>query len=361
MIGPVKSSEPANVGAIALLVVVVAAAQEQERAGDLCCVPLLSMLQGPAVLRVRPVGADDLLVEPDVLVDAVHGRGALDVVEDRLAVGDGLALGPRTEAETQRVHVGVGTDARVAEQVPGAAHGRALFQDGVALGRAAVLQVPGRAHAGDAGAHDDDVKVLSHESHAINTRVECVNELSKFSTPCKVAAVTTVARPAPSRGRRSARPSGDDREQAILATAERLLEERSFADISVDDLAKGAGHLAADVLLLFPVQGGGAADAAGAGDQRAPTPSSTARCSGLPADPRRVWRNGIKAFFTAFGSHRAVARAAIEALATSPELRAVWSSFMQKWIDQTAAMIERRTGARRRTGDHARRRTSRRR
>ncbi|MFY9767921.1 MAG: helix-turn-helix domain-containing protein, partial [Mycobacterium sp.] len=44
-----------------------------------------------------------------------------------------------------------------------------------------------------------------------------------------------------SRGRRSARPSGDDREQAILATAERLLEERSFAEISVDDLAKGAG------------------------------------------------------------------------------------------------------------------------
>ena len=43
------------------------------------------------------------------------------------------------------------------------------------------------------------------------------------------------------RGRRSARPSGDEREQAILATAERLLQERSLADISVDDLAKGAG------------------------------------------------------------------------------------------------------------------------
>jgi TetR/AcrR family transcriptional regulator, ethionamide resistance regulator len=37
------------------------------------------------------------------------------------------------------------------------------------------------------------------------------------------------------------RPSGDEREQAILATAERLLENRPFAAISVDDLAKGAG------------------------------------------------------------------------------------------------------------------------
>jgi hypothetical protein len=67
----------------------------------------------------------------------------------------------------------------------------------------------------------------------------------------------------------------------------------------------------------------------------------------LPADPRRVWRNGIKAFFTAFSTHRAVARTAAEALATSSELRTVWSGFMQKWIDQTAAMIvaERERGA----------------
>jgi AcrR family transcriptional regulator len=45
----------------------------------------------------------------------------------------------------------------------------------------------------------------------------------------------------PSRGRRSSRPSGDDRESAILLTAERLLAERPLTDISVDDLAKGAG------------------------------------------------------------------------------------------------------------------------
>src|SRR4051812_4897624 len=46
--------------------------------------------------------------------------------------------------------------------------------------------------------------------------------------------------PAP-RGRRAARPSGDDRELAILTTAERLLAERPLATISVDDLARGAG------------------------------------------------------------------------------------------------------------------------
>lgn len=142
------------------------------------------------------------------------------------------------------------------------------------------------------------------------------------------------------------RPSGDDREQAILATAERLLAERPFADISVDDLAKGAGlsrptfyfyfksKEAVVLSLLEPVIARADAEFDGAVQR-------------LPADPRRVWRNGIKAFFTAFSSHRALARAATEALATSSELRVVWLGFMQKWIDQTAAMIvaERERGA----------------
>jgi len=125
-----------------------------------------------------------------------------------------------------------------------------------------------------------------------------------------------------------------------------LLEERSFADISVDDLAKGAGlsrptfyfyfksKEAVLLSLLEPMIIRADAEFDGAVQR-------------LPADPRRVWRNGIKAFFNGFGSHRAVVRAGSEALATSSEVRAVWTSFMQKWIDQTAAMItaERARGA----------------
>ena len=158
--------------------------------------------------------------------------------------------------------------------------------------------------------------------------------------------MTTASSTRAPRGRRSTRPSGDDREQAILATAERLLEERAFADISVDDLAKGAGlsrptfyfyfksKEAVLLSLLEPMIASADAEFDGALQR-------------LPTDPRRVWRNGINAFFSAFGSHRAVARAGTEALATSSEIRTVWSGFMQKWIDQTAAMIiaERARGA----------------
>ncbi|ETZ45487.1 hypothetical protein L838_3944 [Mycobacterium avium MAV_120709_2344] len=39
--------------------------------------------------------------------------------------------------------------------------------------------MPGGTHAGDSGAHDEDVKVFSHENHAINT-------VSKRSTPCRI-------------------------------------------------------------------------------------------------------------------------------------------------------------------------------
>jgi TetR/AcrR family transcriptional regulator, ethionamide resistance regulator len=134
------------------------------------------------------------------------------------------------------------------------------------------------------------------------------------------------------------RPSGDDREQAILATAERLLEERSFAEISVDDLAKGAGLSRPTFYFYFkskeavlqsliePVIASVDSEIDGAMQR-------------LPADPRVGWRDGIDAFFTAFASRPALSRAAREALATSTELRAVWTGFMQKWIDQTAALI----------------------
>ncbi len=148
------------------------------------------------------------------------------------------------------------------------------------------------------------------------------------------------------RGRRAVRPSGDDREHAILATAERLLHERPFAEISVDDLARGAGisrptfyfyfksKEAVLLSLLEPLIARADSEFEGAVQR-------------LPADPARVWRSGIEAFFTTFGSHEAVARAGAEALVTSAEVRAVWSGFMQRWIDQTAVIIsaERARGA----------------
>jgi AcrR family transcriptional regulator len=149
-----------------------------------------------------------------------------------------------------------------------------------------------------------------------------------------------------SRGRRSTRPTGDDRESAILATAERLLAQRSLTEISVDDLAKGAGISRPTFYFYFPSKDAVLLSLLEPMIARADSEFDGA-VQRLPADPRRVWRSGINAFFTAFDSHRAIARAGTEALATSPEFRATWRDYMHKWIQQTTALItaERDRGA----------------
>jgi AcrR family transcriptional regulator len=148
--------------------------------------------------------------------------------------------------------------------------------------------------------------------------------------------VTAASQTRASRGRRTTRPSGDDREQAILATAERLLDERGFAGISVDDLARGAGISRPTFYFYFPSKEAvlltlwerviRAADTA---LEALPTETS---------DGREVWRPGIKVFFDTFGAHRGVTVAASSS--DNAEIREVFSAFMQKWIDFTAATIE---------------------
>lgn len=150
----------------------------------------------------------------------------------------------------------------------------------------------------------------------------------------------TASQARSARGRRSTRPSGDDREQAILSTLESLLEQRALADISVDDLAKGAGISRPTFYFYFPSkdavllalvelvinEADGNADAAMGGMDAA-------------VDPAGVWK-AINALFETFGSHRTVTLAGAAARPTNPEVRALWSRFMQKWIDHTTESIE---------------------
>jgi AcrR family transcriptional regulator len=184
---------------------------------------------------------------------------------------------------------------------------------------------------------------------------QVTDTVSRESTLCrelrhsvKLTAVTTASQPRATRGRRSARPSGDDRELAILATAERLLEERPLADISVDDLAKGAGLSRPTFYFYFPSK-----DAVlltlferviAEADQQA-----DAALGGMEekaVDPAGVWR-AINALFDRFGAHRAVTLAGAAARHSNPEVQAMWSRFMQKWIDYTTLSIqaERDSGA----------------
>ncbi len=167
----------------------------------------------------------------------------------------------------------------------------------------------------------------------------------KNSTPCKVSPVP-AASPTRVRGRRAVRPSGDDREAAILRTLEDMLEQRPFAEISVDDLAKGAGLSRPTFYFYFASKDAvlvrlfARAITAPGAQQQQPTDTVTEH-------PQQGWRDGIYAFFDSLRPHRAVVLAGLDAMAANAELRDMWATFMTGWIDYTAGLItkERERGA----------------
>jgi AcrR family transcriptional regulator len=146
--------------------------------------------------------------------------------------------------------------------------------------------------------------------------------------------------PSPVRGRRAARPSGDDRELAILATAERLLADRPLSAISVDDLARGAGISRPTFYFYFPSKDAVlltlldrvAAQADAAMRAAFEHPAGT---------PREGWERAIGAYAGTFRAHRALSVAWAEARSTSPEVRALWAEVFERWVQRCTVVIER--------------------
>jgi AcrR family transcriptional regulator len=150
--------------------------------------------------------------------------------------------------------------------------------------------------------------------------------------------VATVSSNRTSRGRRPARPSGDDRELAILTTAEQLLEHRPLADISVDDLAKGAGISRPTFYFYYPSKDAVLLTLF----ERVIVEADSALESLVanpPADLKALWRVGINVFVETFGSRRAVSLAA-DSARTNADIRKLWSRFMEKWVGHIAVVIE---------------------
>lgn len=131
--------------------------------------------------------------------------------------------------------------------------------------------------------------------------------------------------------------SGEDRERAILETAERLLEERPLHAISVDDLAAGAGisrptfyfYFASKEAVLLTLLDRLVAEARGG-----------VRLALLGSDPRGVLEQGLASVHETFQSHRAVALAAVDARAASTEVRELWARVMETFVAETTAAIE---------------------
>ena len=147
-----------------------------------------------------------------------------------------------------------------------------------------------------------------------------------------------------SRGRRAPRISGDDRHDAILLTAETLLASRSLDEISIEELAKGAGISRSNFYFYFASK-----DEVLLALLDRVIAEVEHRVGALPRDFEQdapaSWRRSIAVFVDVFTEHRAVSVAAIGA--RSPEVLALWSGSMQTWVDYSREVIaaEQKRGA----------------
>src|SRR5581483_7780595 len=118
-----------------LVVAVIPSRGEQPVGGDRQPLAGIGALDvdGPPRVSTRPLRTEHLVVEPDVTVDAVLSGRLTQVRQDLVGAGDRVFVLPRLELVTERVQVGVRTDAGIAEQVPGAAGGAAGLEDRVRL------------------------------------------------------------------------------------------------------------------------------------------------------------------------------------------------------------------------------------
>lgn len=142
-----------------------------------------------------------------------------------------------------------------------------------------------------------------------------------------------------SRARRTPRPSGDDRQRAILATAEQLLETLALSEISVDDLARGAGISRSTFYFYFPSKNAVLLALLDGVVEQAQTAAGDV-LDHLAEDPQARWRDAIDAFYQAFRSHRAVTLACAQVRGTNAEVRQLWASVMEQWVRRTATAIE---------------------
>src|SRR5688500_7156248 len=141
------------------------------------------------------------------------------------------------------------------------------------------------------------------------------------------------------RSRRAPRVSGDERERAILETAEQLLEERSFHEISIDDLARGAGISRPTFYFYFPSKEAVLLTLLDRLVEEARSGQGDA-LEHFAEDPAYWLRQGVAAIYETFRSHRAVVAAAADIRATSEEGRELWGRVMEQWVQETTAVIE---------------------
>ncbi len=155
----------------------------------------------------------------------------------------------------------------------------------------------------------------------------------------------TVERAALSSPRRRGPAKGDLKEQAILETCERLLGERPLRDITVDELAAGAGISRPSFYFYFESKDAVLRELVeGIADQM--YRESERWLERSDDSPAEIAMRSIEASARLWQEHGPVLRAANQAWGAVPEMRTFWEDTIGRFVEQSARTIsdERRAG-----------------
>ncbi|MBC7171734.1 MAG: TetR/AcrR family transcriptional regulator, partial [Polyangiaceae bacterium] len=121
------------------------------------------------------------------------------------------------------------------------------------------------------------------------------------------------------------------------------LETRSFREISIDDLARGAGLSRSSFYFYFPSKEAVLMTLL----DRLVAQTDAAAQALIDRDPARYLRDALEGYFMMFAAHRVVLLAGNEAATSLPEVRELWNGARESWVRVSASAIdaERKRGA----------------
>jgi AcrR family transcriptional regulator len=138
---------------------------------------------------------------------------------------------------------------------------------------------------------------------------------------------------------------GDLKEQAILDTAVKLLAERSFEQIGVDELARGAGISRPTFYFYFESKQAVLRVLVEQLTEQAFSDSDWLTGADLP--PEEAIKSGIDMGIKLWRDHGPILRAGFDTWGTVPELRQFWEAITEQFVEAAAEQIRagRRAGS----------------
>jgi AcrR family transcriptional regulator len=133
---------------------------------------------------------------------------------------------------------------------------------------------------------------------------------------------------------------GDLKEQAILDTAVELLAERSFDEIGVDELARGAGISRPTFYFYFESKQAVLRALVEQLTQQAFTSSEWLTGADEDQPPEEAIRSGIELGAKLWQDHGPVLRAGFDTWGSVPDLRPFWEAITTQFVDAAAEQIK---------------------